>query len=133
MTQTLYERIGGARTLESVVHDFYDRVLTDPVVAPAFVGVDMIALRRHMTLYLSEAFADPRGSPGWDLRVAHRHLRITDRMFDAVVGHLAEVLEGVAVDADLVDEVIHRLAALRVQVVTVPSAESLPPPTTGGA
>lgn len=132
MVETLYERIGGAQALESAVHGFYDRVLTDPLVAPAFHGVDLVTLRHHMTLYLTETLAAPDVPSTWDLAAAHRHLRISDAMFDAVVGHLAAELEQVVVDPALVDDVVECLAAQRSLVVTAVSAERRPPPRGSG-
>jgi hemoglobin len=44
---SVFERIGGTAAVVRLVSQFYDRVMTDPALAPYFDGVAMHKLR-HM-------------------------------------------------------------------------------------
>ncbi|MCH7477379.1 MAG: hypothetical protein IIA14_04680 [SAR324 cluster bacterium] len=52
---TLYEKLGGEQTIKVVVEEFYVRVLADPLLKPAFEGVELSRLKRHQALFLSQA------------------------------------------------------------------------------
>ena len=120
MTDSLFESIGGTTTLHRAVTMLYDRILTDPALSPAFAYVDIARVRGHMKSFLAVALGGPTVYDGKGLAEAHSRLRITDDMFDGVIGHLVETLETLDVDPDAVDVVITRLAPLRSEVVNAP-------------
>ena len=110
---TLYERLGGAVSIDAAVDAFYGRILADPELAPFFARVDLRRLRGHQRAFLAMALGGPDRYRGRDLGEAHRHLAIDDHHVDLVAGHLAAVLTGLGVPADLVDEVITAVDGLR--------------------
>lgn len=113
ITPTLFERLGGAVSIDAAVSTFYDRVLGDPELAPFFTGVDVRRLRVHQRAFLSMALGGADGYRGRSLADVHQHLKIHDRHVDLVAGHLAAVLAALGVEAGLVDEVIAAVDGLR--------------------
>src|SRR5918997_4000718 len=57
-TPTLYEWAGGEAALLRLTQVFYDRVRTDPVLAPVFAGMSP-EHPRHVATWLGEVFGGP--------------------------------------------------------------------------
>src|SRR5262245_64048643 len=94
---TLFERLGGAVSIDAAVDAFYGRVLADPELAPFFDHIDVRRLRAHQKAFLSMALGGPERYRGRNLGDAHRHLAIGDHHVDLVAGPLAGVLSGLRV------------------------------------
>lgn len=100
MSDSLYERIGGAPAVEAAVDIFYRKVLADPLVNHFFDDTDMDAQRSKQKAFLTMAFGGPNEYTGKDLSDAHRDLvrrGMNDGHFDAVAGHLQATLEELGV------------------------------------
>jgi hemoglobin len=116
---SIYDRLGAANGLRAAVDDFYERVTTDPQLAPYFDGVDLPALRRHQFEMLASATGGQERYTGRDMATAHAGLGITGPDFDRVVGHLVATLTSLGVDDATIGEVGAALAPLRSDIVTV--------------
>lgn len=117
MDPTLYDHLGGRDSIEAAVAGLYRRLLEDPVVSPAFDGVDLLRLRSHMVAFLSAALGSGLVYAGRDMRESHAGLHITDEMFDRTVDHLVQVLDSLDVPDALVQQVLATIAPLREQIV----------------
>jgi hemoglobin len=91
---SLYERLGGAEALDSLVGDFYGRVLNDPALAPYFNGVSMESLRRMQSEFFAAALGGPVRYTGRPIIHAHQHLKIRLSDLQAFVRHLFDTLQG---------------------------------------
>jgi hemoglobin len=116
-TPTLFERLGGSVSIDIAVDQFYDRLLEDAELAPHFDGVPMGRQRAHQKAFLTTALGGPDAYQGRGLEEAHATLAIDDHHVDLVAGHLADVLHGVGVAPELVDEVIAAVDGLRATVL----------------
>ncbi|ORY02018.1 hypothetical protein K493DRAFT_312201 [Basidiobolus meristosporus CBS 931.73] len=106
--QTLYETLGGEETIGKVVDVFYNKyVLNDDRIKDFFVGVDMEKQRLMQTKFLAFAFGGPAFN-GKKMNVAHRHLKLKDEHFDAVIDDLGKALR----DFDVSDEIIAKIVAV---------------------
>ena len=112
-TPTLFDQLGGTESIDVAVEEFYRRVLDDPDLRPFFAGVPMRRLRAHQKAFMTMAFGGPQTYRGRDLGQAHAHLGIEDHHVDLVAGHLADVLNGLGVPAELVDQVMGAVERLR--------------------
>ena len=80
MTDTIYEKLGPER-LEQLVHNFYELVLDNPVLASLF-QTDMDLVRRKQTAFLTQFLGGPPlynqtfGHPR--MRMRHMPHRITE-------------------------------------------------------
>ncbi len=92
MSDTLYDRLGGFPAISSVVTRFYELILADDSLAPYFAGVDMGRLMDHQTKFLCGVTGGPQTYDGRDLKKAHAHMKITEKAFNSVAGHLVQAL-----------------------------------------
>jgi hemoglobin len=102
-----YDAVGGGAAVSAVVNDFYRRVLADSQLAPYFEGVDMVRLKRHQALLVTQVLGGPENYTGRPLGEAHAGLGIDHDDFTAVVGHLASAMK----DAGVPDDIIGRAGA----------------------
>ena len=105
---SLFDRLGGEAAIEAAVVGFYERVMSDPTLAPFFDGLDMGAQIKKQISFMTMAFAGPNRYTGRDLRTAHAKLvdrGLNDSHFDSIQIHLRETLEELGVDPATVGEI----------------------------
>jgi hemoglobin len=113
----LYDDIGGREAVAETVDRFYDRVLSDPVLAPYFAGTDMRRQKAHLRAFIATALGGPDVYAGRDMGAAHARARVTHGAFDRVVGHLVATLQQLEVPPHLIEAIGARLAPLKAQIV----------------
>lgn len=107
MTTSLFDRIGGAASVEAAVDIFYRKVLSDQSISHYFADTDMAAQREKQKRFLMMAFGGPNTYTGKDLRTAHAGLSgLNESHFAAVAGHLKATLEELDVPGELQNEVM---------------------------
>lgn len=116
--RSLYERLGGAEAVETVVDEFYDRVLTDEALRPYFDETDTTALREHQTAFISAITGGPKEYTGQRMAKAHADLGITDEAFDRVASHLDASLRECGIEREAREELLEAVESLREEVVT---------------
>ncbi|RME39572.1 MAG: group 1 truncated hemoglobin [Planctomycetota bacterium] len=117
-TQTLFEKLGGRPAVETVVKDFYRRVLNDPHLSGFFENVDMDHQTRQQIAFLTAALGGPDNYRGRNMKDAHAHLGITEFHFDKVAGHLVDTLKAAGVPQADIDAVVELVAPLKADVVS---------------
>ena len=120
----LYEEIGGAPAVEAAVNRFYERVTVEPILEHFFRNMDLRGLKVHQIAFLTQAMGGPVRYSGRAMDAAHAHLRIEQRHFDAVAGHLVGTLQDLSVPQHLIEAVVERIAPLGPVVVNTPSGAS---------
>ena len=113
-----YDLVGGAPAITQVVEDFYRRVVGDDALAHYFEGVDLVRLKRHQVLLVSQVMGGPAQYEGRELRESHQTLGITDEHFARVVAHLVAALQQAGVPAEVIGRVGEALGATRSDIVT---------------
>ncbi|MBI1853912.1 MAG: GAF domain-containing protein [Planctomycetes bacterium] len=113
---SLFERLGGAAAVASLVDALGERLRADHEFAPFFAGVDANGLRRtHVKL-----FTTTLGGPGRRERAKRNKARptpIEPRQFGRVVEHLVDALQSLGIRPSLVDEVVESLLPIATQIV----------------
>ena len=104
MTQSLYERLGGAAAVDAAVDVFYRKVLADSRISHYFDSVDMDAQRAKQKAFLTFAFGGPAQYSGRDMREAHKKMNLSEADFDAVMDNLGMTLEELKVPSELINE-----------------------------
>ncbi len=115
---TNYEQLGGGEALESVVEDFYDRVLDDAELAGFFTGTNMSRLKGKQVEFFAAALGGPGPYTGAPMRQVHQRRGITPHHFALVAGHLSDSLRAAGVPARIVDEIIAVVAPLADDIAT---------------
>ncbi|MFT7665487.1 MAG: hemoglobin [Planctomycetota bacterium] len=124
MTQSIYEKIGGAANVSNVVTDFYERLLADKSVSDYFADVDIPELISHQTNFVSRALGGPEIYEGRDLSQAHAGRGITSAIFATVVQHLKDSLLDAGVSEEDTKVVTELVASLEGQIVGIPSSKA---------
>ncbi|MBV9514038.1 MAG: group 1 truncated hemoglobin [Mycobacteriaceae bacterium] len=119
---TVYEQIGGAEALETVVEDFYDRVLGDAELVGFFSGTNMGRLKGKQVEFFSAALGGPGPYAGASMRRVHQGRGITMHHFDLVAGHLSDSLGAAGVPPAIVEQIVAAIAPLADDIVTAKSA-----------
>ena len=96
---SLYDRLGGAYAIATVVDAFIERLLVDdtlnanPAIREARARVPKAGLKFHVTALVCQVTGGPQIYSGRSMKEAHRHLGITEREWDAMVRDFVEVLD----------------------------------------
>ena len=115
--RSLYEKYGGASTVESLVKTFYCKVLASPSLSPYFGGVDTEGLKRHQTRFLSQVLGGPQNYSGRTLASAHRCLNVSEAAFDEVAVLLKQTLEEGGVEAADIATIMGIVASTKDDIV----------------
>lgn len=103
---SLYDRIGGAETISSLVDSFYQKVLADGELSPYFKHSSMDKLMKMQQEFFAAATGGPLTYSGRPLRDVHRDMAISKREFGRFTEHLIETLKEVGVAEDASYEII---------------------------
>jgi hemoglobin len=109
--ESLYERIGGEKSVGATLEIFYKKILDDQLLNPFFKNTDMSRLLEKQKSFLTFAFGGPSDYTYWQrgLRNAHRpsvENGMSDQHFDRVLMHLENTLKELSVPRDLIVEVL---------------------------
>ncbi len=134
MTETLYDRLGGAFAIAAVVDHFSEAIVRNPLVGP---GSENPALREWhtkslgrlpglkfmRTLWVCSVAGGPQhyaatrlGSTSLGLEEAHRELKISPSEFDEVAAELGRTLDFFDVPEPEKEEVLAAFAAHKDEV-----------------
>jgi hemoglobin len=119
---SIYEQIGGAPAIETVVEDFYARVLADNELAGFFTGTNMSRLKGKQAEFFAAALGGPEPYSGASMRQVHQGRGITMHHFNLVAGHLRESLSAAEVPGEIIEQIIAAIAPLADDIVSVRSA-----------
>jgi hemoglobin len=119
---SIYEQIGGAEALETVVADFYDRVLADGELAGFFTGTNMSRLKGKQVEFFAAALGGPEPYTGAPMGQVHRGRGITMHHFNLVAGHLTDSLSAAGVPDVTVAQIIGAIAPLADDIAAARSA-----------
>ncbi len=109
MTNSLYQRLGGAPAVDAAVDLLSKRVLCDERIRRFFADIDIFALRNKQRTLLTMMFGGPRILNGKDLKTVHAGLvknGLNDSHFRAFAEDIRITLEEMKVAPELVDEVM---------------------------
>ncbi|MEU6561955.1 group I truncated hemoglobin [Nocardia nova] len=109
---SIYEQIGGHEALETVVEDFYVRVLADEDLAGFFTGTNMSRLKGKQVEFFAAALGGPEPYTGAPMKQVHQGRGITMHHFNLVAGHLTDSLKDAGVPEGTVGDIIGAIAPL---------------------
>ena len=90
---TLFEKLGGASAIDSVVDKFYDYMMEDPVVNYFFKETDMNKQRLRQKQFITMISGGPHNYEGADMKTAHQKFKIGQKEFDTTWKHLETSLK----------------------------------------
>lgn len=95
---TLYDRLGGEKTIEEVVYAFYSRVFADAELSPFFEGIPQDRLSVMQREFFAAALDGPIRYSGRPLNEVHAGLGIKPRHLKLFLDHLMEAMAGRGID-----------------------------------
>ncbi len=114
---TLFERIGGRETLERVHKHFYDLVYKDPWIGLYFQEVPQETIENQQSDFMMKAMGGANRYCGKLPIPAHRHMFITNELFDLRTRLLREAIRSVGLSPELEEEWIKIDNAFRKGIV----------------
>lgn len=106
---SLYDRIGGAAAVSTLVDQFYTRVFDDPELAPFFARVPLDHLKTMQAELFSQALGGPFVYSGRPIREVHHGKGIQMEHFQRFVDHLIATLSGFDLSKSEISLIISRL------------------------
>ncbi len=106
---SLYDRVGGAATIATLVDAFYARVFADPELAPFFEHASREKLGTMQKEFFTAALGGPAAYTGRPLAHVHQGRGITIKHFQRFVSHLFPTLQDIGVGEDDSYEIISRI------------------------
>ena len=102
---SVYERIGGAAAVDAAVDIFYRKVLADDRISHFFDSVDMETQAAKQKAFLTMAFGGPNSYTGKDMREGHKHMKLDESHYNAVIENLAATLTELGVSESDIGEI----------------------------
>jgi len=115
---SIYDKIGGYEAIETVVEDFYVRVLADDQLSGFFTGTNMSRLRGKQAEFFAAALGGPEPYTGAPMKQVHQGRGITMHHFGLVAGHLGDALTAAGVPTDTVTEILAAIAPLAADIAS---------------
>lgn len=117
MEESLFDRLGGASAVLSIVQEMYSRVLQDPELAPFFEHTDLDRLGKMQFEFMASALGGPVSYSGAELQAIHAGRGIKPTHFARFVGHLADAMEEHGASKSDIDEMLGQMAMYRDRIV----------------
>ena len=120
---SLYERLGGAYSIATVVDDFIERLLVNatlnanPAISEARTRVPKAGLKFYVTAMVCEVSGGPCKYTGRAMKESHQHLNITQAEWDAMVGDFKATLSKFKVPPREQQELITIVGSTRNDIV----------------
>lgn len=118
--QTLYDQIGGEKTINDAVDIFYRKVMNDQRIFRFFHYTDLSKQRLKQKVFLSFAFGGPDQYTGKSMRDAHAlfvKMGLDDSHFDAVLDHLRTTFEELNIPNHLIAKALTIAESVRDDVL----------------
>jgi hemoglobin len=124
MGSSLYDRLGGASAIATVVDDLVARCAGDDRINKKFARTDIPRLKQMLADQISEATGGPVTYTGRDMKETHRGMGVTAGEFDALVEDLVATLNQFDVPQAEQQELLGLLGPMRGDIVEVESPET---------
>src|SRR5262245_5203982 len=129
LSPSLYDRLGGAYSIATVVDDFIERLLVNdtlnanPAINEARKRVPKAGLKFHVTALVCEVTGGPCKYSGRSMKEAHEHLNINEAQWQAMVADFRLTLDRFKVPSKEQEELIAIVGSTKKDIVKAsPSA-----------
>ncbi len=120
---SLYDRLGGAYAIATVVDDFIERLLVNdtlnanPAIKQARDRVPKAGLKYHVTTLVCQVTGGPCKYVGRDMKTSHAHLNIREKEWEAMVADFRKTLDAFKVPAAEQSELIGIVGSTKADIV----------------
>lgn len=126
--KSLYERLGGAYAIATVVDDFIERVVVNdvlnanPAIDEARLRVPKAGLKFHVTALVCQSTGGPEKYSGRSMKESHKHLNISEKEWDALVADFKATLDKFKVPQKEQEELFAIVGSTKGDIVTAGQA-----------
>lgn len=117
MSNALFDKYGGFKSISRIVMDFYDKVLDSDRIGDFFDGIDMPKLIDHQTKFIAALLGGPVSYSNERLRRAHASLELTHEDFDEIRMLLSETLAEHGFSAHDIETVMIEIESRRTSIL----------------
>lgn len=114
---TLYGKYGGIKTVEKIITEFYQEILSRETLAHYFSNTDVDRLINHQVQFLSYLLGGPVKYEEKSLKDIHSHFKISTAVFDEVVEILSTALKNAGMSEDDVHSVLLIVSGAKSSIV----------------
>lgn len=120
MSTTLYERLGGAKGIASLVDDVMDAHMANPIVKTRFENIKDLGHAKKMAReFFSAGSGGPEAYTGKDMPTAHKGMNISEQEYLAAMDDIVGAMEKHALGEDTRKDVIAILYSLKDKIIRV--------------
>ncbi len=116
--QTLYQRLGGEKTIAKIVDETIDRSATHAQTARSFNKINLVNLKKKIVEHFCQLAEGPCKYSGDEMKLVHKGLDITESEFYGMVEHLRMALDHAQVTESAKNELLKILAPMKRDIVT---------------
>lgn len=118
MSATLYQRLGGADGIASLVEEAVAKHLANPLVKSRFENVEDLERAKEMSReFFSVGSGGPGPYSGRDMRTAHKGMNISEQEFLAVTDDIVITMDEHGLDDETKKDVIAILYSLKDEII----------------
>ena len=121
--KSLYERLGGAYAIATVVDVFIEKLLVNdtlnanPAINAARARIPKAGLKFHVTALVCQVTGGPCKYTGRSMKEVHAGMKITEKEWDQLVKDFVEVLDGFKVPKPEQDELLQIVGGTKGDIV----------------
>ena len=120
MSKSLYDRLGGANGIASIVDDVVAAHLENPIVRTRFENVeDLEHLKKMACDFFCAGSGGPEKYAGKDMRAAHLGMNISEQEYLAVMDDILKALDKHGKDEETKKDVLAILYSLKGEIIRV--------------
>jgi hemoglobin len=117
MTQSLYERLGGAPAIAAIARDIVALHRKNPLIRTRFEVVDVEALETHVRTFIGAGTGGPEAYEGRDMPSAHKGMNLNERELVAAIDDVLLALRNNGVGEGEQNEMLAILYSLKDEVL----------------
>jgi hemoglobin len=123
-TQSLYQKLGGAKGIASIVDGVVEAHLQNPVIRARFLPYledpeKVMVIKRHFCEFLGVGCGGPEVYSGRDMVAVHRGMNISNEEYMAALDDIMMVLDRHQVDESAKKDMLYMAYSVKSQVVRV--------------
>lgn len=117
MTTTLFDSIGGAEVVDSVIDLFYERVTQDEQIGKFFQNASVERIKSMQRQLFGVALGAPLEYQGRSLGEVHKGMGISRDDLSIFINHLLESITELGIDRDDANQFVARIATYADEVL----------------
>jgi len=116
----LIDQLGGPKRLRLTIENFYDKIISDPMLSSFFADYDVSHIRGQQRMFFAMVLGGNESYHGRDLKKAHASLvedGVSDPHFNRMKALFRQTMVEMSVDAETIEKIIDIFESHRNEVL----------------